>query len=183
MSSGLCPASTCIQVFPVSGTANARIQVRAQTMADVDVALRLETLSDRTWLEKVSGLAAGVERRGVTVLEADVIVVRIEGDALEFENCTCLVGRAALLFGQGLDRRAIRTLGIVEDARGWNDTAGGNLAIDRPVALNTVVRVDGRQPRGVVASIGDEAIRIVRAETTDGLAVVRILFGRDAVVR
>ena len=73
-------------------------------------------------------------------------------------------------------------MGEVEDARGRNDAAGRDLAIDRPVALKTVIRVNGRQPRGVVAAIRNEAIWIIRAETADGLAVVRILFGGDVVV-
>ena len=76
-------------------------------MGDVDIALRLEALGDGTGLEEVDGLAAGVERRGVAVLEADVIEVRIEGDALQLQNRTRLIGGVALLLGQGFDRSAV----------------------------------------------------------------------------
>ena len=61
-------------------------------MADVDITLRLKAFGDGTGLEEVDGLTAGVECGGVAVLEADVIKVRIEGDALELQDGTSLVG-------------------------------------------------------------------------------------------
>jgi hypothetical protein len=111
-----------------------------------------------------------------------VIEVCSKGDALEFENCPRLVGRAPLLFGQGLDRSAACALGIVKDFAWRNDAPSGNLSIDGPVALQTIVRVNRRQPRRVAAAVGDKAIGIVRPETADCLAVVGVLFSGDVVV-
>ncbi len=102
----------------------------------------LLSLGDRTGLQEVDWLFGGIECGGVAVLEADVIKVRIEGDALKLNNRARLVGGAALLFGQDLHGSAIRPLGVVEDLGGRNDAAGGDLTIDRPVALEPVVNVD-----------------------------------------
>ena|SRR5439155_8705657 len=111
-------------------------------MGDVDVALRLEALGDGAWLEEVDGLTGRVERGGVAILKADVIEVGVEGHALEFQDRPRLVSGVALLFGQALDGSAVRALSVVEDVRGRHNAAGGDLAIDGPVALQTVVRVD-----------------------------------------
>src|SRR5260370_15240098 len=99
-------------------------------MGDVDIALRLEALGDGTGLEEVDGLAGGIERGGVAVLEADVIEVGIEGHTLELQYRPGLVSGVALLLGQGLDRRARWTLGVVEDLAGRNDATRGDLTID-----------------------------------------------------
>ena len=106
------------------------VEIDAKAMGDIDVALRLESLRDGAGLEKVDGLARGVEGGRVAVLEADVVEIRIEGDAFELQNRACLIGSVALLFRQSLDRSAVRALVVVEDFAWRNDAAGGNLTID-----------------------------------------------------
>jgi hypothetical protein len=93
-----------------------------------------------------------------------------------------VVGRRPLLFGQSLDWSAVLALGEVEDLARWYDAAGRDLTVDRPIALETIVRVDRGHPRGVVAAIGDESAGIVRSKTADGPSIVRELFGDDVVI-
>ena len=135
----------------------AAVEVDAEAVGDVDVALSFEALADGAGRDEVDRLAVGcgvdvvVGRGGVTVLEADVVVVRVEGHALEFEHSTGLVGGRLLRLGRNGDDAT----GYVEDAGGGNDASKGSLAVDGPVGLEAIAGAERGQPGVIVGRVGD----------------------------
>ena len=111
--------------------------------------------------------------------------VQIERDPLQLEDCSALPGGVVLLFGQRCNRncKSRRSLAEVEGAAGWNDAAGGQLRVRRPVRTDAVVGVDGGERRVVAPVVADKAGRVIGSESADGGAVVGKLLCADGVVR
>ena len=103
----------------VDGVVVAGVEVSAEAVTEVDVALAFNALSDRGRLSVEDGLAGGgVRCGGVAVVEVDVEVVGVEGDVLEDDHRAGLVGGVHLLLGEraNTEERSVGGLFVVENS-------------------------------------------------------------------